>query len=255
MFKSKGKVIWWMAGMIPFVVAASGCATKKYVRNYVDPVSQHVSAVEAQTNEKIAALSAKEESDISAVNERISSTDLKATQAASAAAQAQGTASRAMEVGTANSDQIKAQSDNLAAVQGNLAGAYIYQFVDKADVMFGLNKSTLTKDAKATLDQLAQKVQSTTHPMVEVAGFTDKTGSASYNLVLSRKRAEAVQRYLAKQNVPIRQIQIIGMGEERPPADLALNPASADVPHMERRVQVRIYSAPGYQGTAARSQE
>ncbi len=98
MFKSKGNLIWLVAGLVPFVLATSGCATRRYARNQVKPVAEHVDALETQTNEKIAAVSTKHESDISQVNERISSTDLRVTQVANAVQEAQGTASRAMEL-------------------------------------------------------------------------------------------------------------------------------------------------------------
>ena len=250
MFKSKRNLIWWVAGVIPFVVATSGCATRRYVRNKVNPVSQQVAALEAQTNEKIAAVSAKHDSDISQVNERISSTDLRVTQVAAAVQQAQGTASRAMDLAEANANSIKTTSASIDALKA--PRALDYQLVANADVTFGFDKSTLTKDTKAALDQVAQKVQSLPNPSVELAGFTDRKGTENYNLVLSRKRAEAVQRYLAKQNVPVRAIHIIGLGEETPPAGLQAGSSSAE---MARRVSIRIFDGNITSGSAARAQQ
>jgi outer membrane protein OmpA-like peptidoglycan-associated protein len=48
--------------------------------------------------------------------------------------------------------------------------------------------------------------------VVEIQGFTDKTGSAVYNDVLSQERAEAVARYLASHKVPLRNITLLGSG-------------------------------------------
>jgi OmpA-OmpF porin, OOP family len=250
MLKSKGKVIWWVAGLIPFVVATSGCATKKYVRDQVDPVSQHVAALETQTNEKIAAVSAKHESDMSQVNERISSTDLRVTQLAAAVQQAQGTASRALDQSKADANR---SETNVAVIAPT--APLNYQLVDKADVMFAFNQSSLSNDTKSALDQLAQKVQGVPGAVVEIAGFTDKTGTPGYNLVLSRKRAESVQRYLAKQNVSVAAIHIIGFGEDAAPASMqatiAPGESKAQVSRMERRVRVQILSP--NDGSAARS--
>jgi outer membrane protein OmpA-like peptidoglycan-associated protein len=254
MFKSKGNLIWLVAGLIPFVLATSGCATRRYARNQVKPVAAHVDALEAQTNEKIAAVSTKHESDISQVNERISSTDLRVTQVAAAVQQAQGTASRAMELAEAKANR----SDTDIAVI-NPVSPTNYQLVDKADVMFGTNKSSLSNDTKSALDQVAQKVQGVPGAVVEIAGFTDTTGSPSYNLVLSRKRAESVQRYLAKQNVSVAAIHLIGFGEDTPPAALqpdssaSPNASKAEINQMARRVRVQILGPSG--GTAARSQQ
>ncbi len=105
---------------------------------------------------------------------------------------------------------------------------------------------------------MAQKVQGVPGAVVEIAGFTDTTGSPSYNLVLSRKRAESVQRYLAKQNVSVAAIHIIGFGEDTPPAALQAdtsppNASKAEINQMARRVRVQILGPSG--GTAARSQQ
>lgn len=257
MLITKRNLIWWVVGIIPFVVATSGCATRRYVRNQVDPVSQHVAAVEAQSNEKIAALSATHTSDISQVNERISTNEMKISQVASAVQAAQGSAARAMEQADANA---KANSAAMANLTASVEGALDYQLVDKGDVLFALNSSTLTNSSKATLNQLAQKIQSLPRAVVEIAGFTDVTGSQSYNLALSRRRAESVQRYLAQQNVPVRAIHIIGMGEEAIPvgheAELspASNPSKAELHQMARRVRVRIFDGGKVEGSAARTE-
>ena len=46
---------------------------------------------------------------------------------------------------------------------------------------------------------------------------TDRTGSRQYNETLGRKRADAVTEYLvAKHDIPIYRIHVIGLGEEKP---------------------------------------
>ena len=249
-------VLWIAAVPITLVLATSGCATKKYVKNQVAPVNQRVSQLQTHTNEQIAYLSSKETKDISQVNERIATTDQKVSQLATATQEAQGTASRAMEQGQANQTAI-------ATLTSGVANALNYQLVEKADVTFAFNKSTLTPEAKAALDQVAAKAQAQPRAIIELAGFTDKIGSKSYNLALSRRRAEAVQRYLIGQKVPLRSIHIVGLGEEAPPegltADLKMvapNPSRAELRRLERRVAVRVYGAGDItQGTASRSEE
>ena len=59
------------------VLATSGCATKSYARQQAAVVNQRVSKVEKKTNEEVAYLTNKHETDISQVNERISGTDVK----------------------------------------------------------------------------------------------------------------------------------------------------------------------------------
>jgi outer membrane protein OmpA-like peptidoglycan-associated protein len=80
---------------------------------------------------------------------------------------------------------------------------------------------------------------------------------------LSRRRAEAVQRYLVMQNVPLRAIHIVGLGEEAPPeglaADLSMvdpNPSKAELDRLARRVHIRVFGAGDItQGTASRVQQ
>ena len=262
MIESGHKLLWGIAVPITLVLATSGCATKKFVRQQVAPVSQQLATYQTQTNEKIAAVSAKEESDISQVNERISTTDQKLAQVANTAQQAQGTAARAMQEADSNSGKIAENSTAITTLGTGVANALNYQLVEKADVTFGFNKSTLTPDAKLALDQVAAKAQAQPRVVVELAGFTDKTGGNSYNLALSRRRAESVQRYLVGQKVPLRSIHIVGLGEEAPPpgleADLSAinpNPSPAELNRLARRVQIRIYGAGDItQGSAARVQ-
>ena len=44
-----------------------------------------------------------------------------------------------------------------------------------------------------------------------------KTGDATYNMALSRRRADAVMTYLVGQHdIPVYRIQMIGLGEDKP---------------------------------------
>jgi len=263
MIKSKQRFIWMVIVPVTLVLATSGCATKKYVRTQVNPVSQKVSQLEKTTNEKVAYLNNKMDRDISQVNERISSTDQKVTEVANAAQQAQGTASRAMDEATSNSAKIEANSTAINALGTGVANALNFQVVERADVTFAFDKSTLTPAAKAALDQLAQKMKSLPRTVVELVGFTDPIGSKYYNLALSRRRAEAVQRYLVMQGVAPRDIKIVGLGKENAPpsleADLKAidpNPTTAELHRLARRVHIRVFGAGDItQGTAGRSQQ
>lgn len=263
MIKSGRKGVWWLAVPMALVLASSGCATKKFVRQQVAPVNAKVTTLETQTNEKIAAVVEKHDSDISQVNERISTTDQRVTQVAAAAQAAQGTASRAAQESEANSGKIAETSASVSSLTSGVANALNYQLVEKADVTFGFNKSTLTPEAKAALDELASKAAGLPRSAVELAGFTDTIGTKNYNLNLSRRRAEAVQRYLVMQKVPLRTIHIVGLGEEPAPPDaeadvsaLPANPTTAQLNRAARRVHIRLYGAGDItQGTASRSQK
>ena len=70
-------------------------------------------------------------------------------------------------------------------------------------------------------------------------GYTDKTGSKEYNEELSKRRADAVVEYLvAKHDIPIYRIHMIGLGEEKPVDDAHNRAARAK----NRRVEVKVFS-------------
>jgi OmpA-OmpF porin, OOP family len=131
--------------------------------------------------------------------------------------------------------------------------------VESGDVTFAFNKATLTPQAKAALDIMAQKALAQPRTVIELVGFSSQVGSPEYNLGLSRRRAEAVQRYLVQQKVPLHSIHMIGMGQEAPPegmvADLtAIDQTKPSRAEMNRRVHIRVFGAGDItSGTASRS--
>ena len=80
-------------------------------------------------------------------------------------------------------------------------------------------------------------------------GFTDKIGSKQYNLELSRRRADAVVRYLTENgHVPLVKIHVLGLGEDEPAADNH----TRDGRKQNRRVEIRIMAPElGQQARAA----
>jgi outer membrane protein OmpA-like peptidoglycan-associated protein len=91
-----------------------------------------------------------------------------------------------------------------------------YRMASEEDVLFKFNSAKLATEGKEKLDQLAQQANGMGRFVVEVQGFTDRTGPAEYNLALSRRRADAVVRYLVDKQIPLRRIHMIGLGEETP---------------------------------------
>ncbi len=235
MISVRKRTICWAGMSIGCLLATSACASKKYVNMQMAAVNQKTNQYQKQTNGRIAWLTNKEQSDVSQLNNRIATTDQNLSQVSAALQSAQATASRAIE------EPEPAKSESVTATPAN------YQLVDKADVLFGFNKATLTPAARTKLDEVAAKFQSMPRGVVELAGFTDRSGSANYNLELSRRRAWAVQRYLVEHDVPMRSIHMVGMGEEAPPDGLKAESSQserargADRNQFERRVDIRIY--------------
>lgn len=67
-------------------------------------------------------------------------------------------------------------------------------------VYFNFNRSSLTQKAKRDLASFADAVRGTDHG-VRVLAYTDPLGSKAYNKKLSKRRAQSVERFLAKNGV------------------------------------------------------
>ena len=87
-------------------------------------------------------------------------------------------------------------------------------------VRFKTSSYELTKDAKAALDEFAEKVkQLDARVWIEIQGHTDDTGGADFNDALGQQRAEAVRRYLARQHkFPLSRMSTISYGDTLPVA-------------------------------------
>jgi outer membrane protein OmpA-like peptidoglycan-associated protein len=226
-------------------------------------VNQRVSKLEAKTNQEISYLNTKLQTDISRVDERITTTDAKLAEVAGVAQQASASAARANKTGEANQVKILANATGIEALTTMAENAWNYQLIEKGDVTFAFDKATLDGPAKIALNVIIQKAEAMPRSVIELQGFTDNIGSSDYNLELSRRRADAVARYLAQQNVPLRDIHTIGLGKENPPASLtaeveAMNPnaSPAELRRLARRVYIRVYApATSIAGEAARQQQ
>jgi OmpA-OmpF porin, OOP family len=104
------------------------------------------------------------------------------------------------------------------------------------DTNFEFNKSTLLPSAYTVLDQLAESMKSNPDTRWRVEGHTDAVGSDSYNMDLSRRRAESVVNYLVSKGVDRNRLEIVPLGESTPIA-------SNDTPEgraMNRRVEIKL---------------
>jgi outer membrane protein OmpA-like peptidoglycan-associated protein len=66
---------------------------------------------------------------------------------------------------------------------------------------------------------LEQIMKTSSTVKVEISGHTDNTGAADYNVGLSRRRSEAVKKYLVGTGIDPSRITVAGYGAEKPIAD------------------------------------
>ena len=82
-----------------------------------------------------------------------------------------------------------------------------------SNVLFAFDRSNLSDDARISLDKLVKVLNTYSDTNIEVQGHTDSKGSASYNQMLSERRARAVSGYLDEKNINTSRITIKGFGE------------------------------------------
>jgi len=87
-----------------------------------------------------------------------------------------------------------------------------------ADANFQINSTTLLKADISDLNELANKMKEYPSYNAIVEGYTDATGTASYNLNLAKRRAESIINYLVKKGVDRSRFIIKSFGEANPKA-------------------------------------
>ena len=85
-------------------------------------------------------------------------------------------------------------------------------------VFFTVDSSTLTPQARATLDRQAQWLGQYGQYAFTVEGHADERGTREYNLALGARRANAARDYLISRGVSANRMRTISYGKERPVA-------------------------------------
>ena len=88
-----------------------------------------------------------------------------------------------------------------------------------ADAFFDFDKAVLKPEGKATLQNLVAKLKDTDIEVIVATGHTDWTGSDTYNMKLSMRRAKAVKAFLVSKGIPEARVFVEGKGESQPTAD------------------------------------
>lgn len=103
-------------------------------------------------------------------------------------------------------------------------------------ITFATNESSIQPQFRTTLDQVADVLRQYNQTYVDVYGHTDSTGSDSYNLDLSQRRATAVADYLTMRGVQSARLGTRGFGESQP---IASNDTEAGKA-ANRRVEIKL---------------
>ncbi|HEX5733681.1 MAG TPA: OmpA family protein [Blastocatellia bacterium] len=213
-----------VAALSLFVILSSAaCATKKYARNRIN---ERVTPLEQRTGE-LEESSRRNTQDIATLSTDINDVRGRADRAQS---QADTALARAEEAGT----RAGSVEGSISDLRTNLDK---FSLQNTATVNFKFDSFALSPEAQESLDQLAGQIKDRQNFILEIQGFADATGTDSYNNQLTRKRADAVRRYLAEQHsIPLYRMHILGFGEVRAVADNNTREGRAQ----NRRVEIRL---------------
>lgn len=134
--------------------------------------------------------------------------------------------------------------DQAEEIQRDLEGARVERIGEgikitfDSGILFDVNKADLKPAAQQNLAELAQILNKYSDTEILIEGHTDATGSAEYNMTLSRNRADAVARYLERQQVMPTRFTLMAYGEEQPIADNT----TVDGRTANRRVELAIFA-------------
>jgi peptidoglycan-associated lipoprotein len=84
------------------------------------------------------------------------------------------------------------------------------------DVFFGIDKSDLADEARASLQKNADYLKRWATLRISVEGHCDERGTAEYNLALGERRATAVRAYLTSLGVGADRVTVVSKGKEQP---------------------------------------
>ncbi len=206
-----------LLGVLVFVtaIAGTGCATKKYVTGEVATLDQKVEGVQTSVEENqtrlkehdqqlatIGDLIKQHESQFRAVDSKIDS--------------------------------------KIEEVKKLTEGKLIYkETLRNSEAKFEFDSYALGDEAKAMLDSFVQRLIAENKGIyIEIQGHTDSTGEEGYNLLLGKKRAEAVLEYFHRQHgIPLHRMELISYGSSNPVADNGTREGRA----MNRRVEILVY--------------
>ena len=141
-------------------------------------------------------------------------------------------------------------ADDASRTAGGAAGAIIPGSVDDPTstayfqqrvgdrVLFAVDQSTLSPEARLVLDGQAQWLLTNSDYLAVIEGHADEQGTREYNLALGARRANAVMEYLVSKGISANRLKFVSYGKERP-----LEVCSTEACYSKNRRAVTVLAA------------
>jgi outer membrane protein OmpA-like peptidoglycan-associated protein len=105
-----------------------------------------------------------------------------------------------------------------------------------SNVFYEIDSWQLKKESMAELNNLSDLLSDNKNIIIEIGGYTDSTGSAEYNQLLSERRALSVVNYLIGKGIPAEKLIYKGYGNKSPIGDNV----TAEGRKLNRRTEAKI---------------
>ena len=107
-------------------------------------------------------------------------------------------------------------------------------------IYFDTDQASITAEENKSFATFVNAIKNEKEIHLMVIGNTDRDGSLDYNLILSKKRAEAVKRKLIDAGIDEEKITLYYYGEEK---SLQKESYTAEQKRMDRRVDIIVTKA------------
>jgi outer membrane protein OmpA-like peptidoglycan-associated protein len=177
------------------LMLVSGCATKKWVTEFVGKKEVEIDQKFTGVDKKMADESQRVDQRVEGVDTRLKSTE--------------GTLTQTKE--RADSAYSKADDTN-SRLTRLWSNRNVRNQVENYQVLFGFDKWDLNDNAQTTLVSIIKEMKENPNLTVDLQGYADPVGSYPYNVGLSQRRVESVRRFLVEKGIELPRIHLIGLG-------------------------------------------
>jgi len=181
------------------LLLVSGCATKKWVTEYVGKEKVDINS---GVDSKMTAESQRVDQKVDGVDTRLKSAEGTLTQTSETAKGAKDRADNAYT----KADETNSRLTRLWSNRNTRSQAETYQ------VLFGFDKWDLNDGAQTTLASIIKEMKENPNLTVDLQGYADPVGTYPYNVGLSQRRVESVRRFLVEKGIELPRINLIGLG-------------------------------------------
>ncbi|PYN32956.1 MAG: hypothetical protein DME01_20095 [Candidatus Rokuibacteriota bacterium] len=186
-----------MVGMVlpAALMLVSGCATKKWVTEYVGKKEVEIDQRFTGVDKKVTEETQRVDQKVEGVDTRLKSAEGSLTQ----------TKDRA-DTAYTKADETNSRLTRLWSNRNSRNQVETYQ------VLFGFDKWDLGDNAQTTLVSIIKELKENPNLTVDLQGYADPVGSYPYNVGLSQRRVESVRRFLVEKGIELPRIHLIGLG-------------------------------------------